>query len=80
MFGLDAPTRQQPDWSVPDFLNEAYMLDVLNTHAPYTPSWDVINFEAPTAPQAETGPSPEVLHGAPHEIPDGQPYDSPWVS
>jgi hypothetical protein len=79
MFGFDAPSLQQPDWIMPDFANGGSLLDVLNTHAPNTPSWDILDFTIPDI-ELPTGPSPEILHGAPHEIPDGQPYDSPWVS
>lgn len=81
--GLDMSIPETMDWGLGE--TDANLFDVFNTHAPNSP-----NIFQPSAPGA--GPSllhtpssahhtsPEDLHGVPAEIPDGQPFDSPWVS
>lgn len=70
MLGLDSMSSTL-DWGMSE--PELNIFDVLNTHAPNSPSWN--GFHAPASHEH----SPEELHGVPAEIPDGQPLNSPWV-
>ncbi len=78
MFGLDAPSAEQFDWNTFD-LPEEDVFEALNSHAPTTPSCDLLGSVVPPR-DPDYDLSPERLHGTPSEIPDGQPFDSPWVS
>ncbi|ORY26042.1 hypothetical protein BCR39DRAFT_542336 [Naematelia encephala] len=82
MLGLDPPVLQYADWSLPETEPDGNVFEVLNTHAPNTPTWDFLDsLIPPTQDPSSQGldRSPEErLHGTPSEILDGQPYDSPW--
>ena len=82
--GIGQDPSQPMDWGFDE--RDPYLFDVFNTHAPNSPARDILqslNIPVGTSSQQSMAPSyrsPEELHGAPSEIPDGQPFDSPWVS
>lgn len=82
--GLPQEAAQPMDWGFGE--PDPFIFDVFNTHAPNSPARDVFQsinmgqiYQSYPAPVVDRR-SPEDLHGVPSEIPDGQPFDSPWVS
>ncbi len=91
LFGFDPTISGVNDWGLDE--PDVNIFDVLNIHAPNSPTWDFVgDFGMNAGPNQPNLPVrdglemasrvevPDEIHGSPSEILDGQPYDSPWVS
>ena len=82
--GLGQESFQSMDWGFNE--HDPHLFDVFNTHAPNSPARDIFHplntrvEQSAQQPISTSHRSPEELHGPPSEIPDGQPFDSPWVN
>lgn len=81
LFGMDPAAVPDIDWNL--LHTEDNMFLDFNAGLNQSPSWAFpppLQANTTLLPVTQTHQSPEDLHGAPSEIPDGQPFDSPWVS